>query len=64
MNCCVLETALGQVPGGGSVGPVCFALRYSRYKKNLLCMEYKVKFICKTFSQMGETLRDESNDGN
>jgi len=39
-----------------------FVLRYSRYEKNLVYMEYETKFICKTFLRMSVTLRDESND--
>ena len=33
-------------------------------QKDLICMNYKTKFICKIFSQMSVTLPDESNDGN
>ena len=49
------------------LGPVWFATTSSTHasqKKNLQCMEYETKFICKTFSRMGVTFHDESNDSN
>jgi len=33
-------------------------------EKKFACMKYQKKSICKTFSDMGVTFRDESNDDN
>ena len=39
-------------------------LAHDSREENLAYMEYLMKSICKTFLEIDETFRDESNDGN
>ena len=40
------------------------SLAHANREKNLACMEFKMKPICKTFLRMYVTFRDESNNDN